>query len=89
MVCGARPFDVVFVLRDPRPGEQSPQLLFSDLEVDRLKIAFDMHSTSAARDSGGGLAAGPTAGGDENFVRIEDLKDLLRTLFIVSHIQQV
>lgn len=47
--------------------KQNPQLLFSELEVDRLKVAFDMH-----------------AEGDENVTYVENLDDLLKTLFIVS-----
>lgn len=49
--------------------EQDPQNLFSVLEVDRLKIAFDMHAH----------------GGDENVVYVDYLEDLLKTLFIVSY----
>lgn len=68
-------------------SQKSPQLVFTDLEIDRLKIAFDMHSISAARESSDALAAGTTAGGEEKFVYVENLKDLLKTLFIVSRTQ--
>ena len=63
--------------------EQSPQLLLSDLEVDRLKIAFNMHS---AGDGDGSIEDRPAGAreADENVVYVEDLRDLLRTLFIVS-----
>jgi len=44
-----------------------------------------MHSAGAARESADVLAAGATAvGEEEKSVYVEGLKDLLKTLFIVS-----
>lgn len=42
---------------------------FTDQEVDRLRIAFDMHVLEDNKDDG--------------VLRTQDLKDLLKTLFIV------
>ena len=71
------------VRRARQSTEQSAQLLLSDLEVDRLKIAFDMHSAGGGSGPADGHPAGATEG-DDNVVYVEDLRDLLRTLFIVS-----
>eukprot|EP00903_Cladosiphon_okamuranus_P019283 g17724.t1 len=68
---------------DPDENVKSPQLMLSDLEADRLRIAFDMHRAGGGGASADDRRAGAAAEVDENVVYVQDLKDLLRTLFIV------